>query len=202
MSYTTTRPRGSPPGRPRGRGAGVILVRAREVDLTEVLDACHTFTGVLRPCFVLHSGAQGEVPLGRFLTIIASPVALIPFFKQLVWQLGTSMDMSMAKAAESRGQVPDRSSLSVTSFERKLAQYVAANQRHFAEQSNLSICLDAGRVGQRQVVAGVLVDSSGVGFAYPPQEPRGIEWRLTLRVWFWGVGRLNRPTGSVRSVVV
>ena len=171
------KPEWEPPRRPRGGHAVVLHVTARKARLSEVL---HNFDRYMKDSRASLASSlpelREEAPLARFLSALASSVGFLPLFKQLVWQLGTSIDMVMSRRAEKEGRVAGISARSARSFERELSKYVAANQRHFAEQRDLCICLDGGRIGQKQVVAGVLTDACGTGFVYPPQVQRRGPW--------------------------
>ena len=139
-----------PPRRPRGGHAVVLQVTAGKVRLSEVLQKFDRYMKDLRASLASNfPDLREEVPLARFLSALASSLPFLPLFKQLVWQLGTSIDMVMSTRAEKEGRVAGISERSARSFERELSKYAAANQRHFAEQRDLCICLDGGGASGR-----------------------------------------------------
>jgi hypothetical protein len=92
------------------------------------------------------------------------------FFKQLVWELGLLVDPCLqAMVAQSLDTQNVGDEEGRMAMEMSLTRYVVGGRKGFVLCKNLSLSLDASRVGQKDVFVGVIANSDNHAMAVPPQ---------------------------------
>jgi len=118
----------------------------------------------------VRAAAGGGVPLACVLRGFASAPRLRHLFRQLVVRLGCKCDQVAASEAELLTPPPG-AKMTDSQRETQLARYLRAHRELMKEAAQVSIVMDAGRVGGRGIVHGSLSTPEGHGFLYPPQAP-------------------------------
>lgn len=156
-----------PPTQPRGLGMWDFCVKDGLAD---------------RECFVRVLGgipewkpffagtcAQGPmVQVSKLMIFSAQSLKTHWLFRQLVWALGSELDKVVRSSL--LGAKPDLSMVSeATRIDRDLFRYFTYQVRTFSGQENLSISLDASRVGQKKTYLGIIARPDNRGCVFPPQ---------------------------------
>lgn len=157
----------APPEFPSGECPIVVLVDGMFVDLTAVYRSKEL--GVVEALKLTPSTCRRA--LSSVLLDLAGSAQSAWLFKQIVWWLGTTLEEHWSQnlvdsALETR--LNDRTD---AQRQKALVQYWVATLKAFDQAANVSISLDASRIGQKNTVCGILAMPDNRAVIFPPQAP-------------------------------
>jgi hypothetical protein len=165
----------SPPGLHTGEGDVAITVIDGLADCRQLTHRCPSLATGLTKAFPA-TALGAPLGLDKLMTWMVLEAGMTHIFKQFVWVVGTFLDQVLAEHATAQGRSPgmddDPSRLEV---ERSLTKYMVAGMKAFHKAPMVSISLDASRIGQKQVYAGLLATPDNRCMSIPPQACRACQ---------------------------
>lgn len=154
-----------------GRSLLRFCIRNARVDFRKIVEQSRQINGAIARA--LAGEDLSDAHLADVLIKLASVPCCMWLFRQLVWVAGIIVDQHLAKVTELNGTERQLKNMSPAEVERDLAKYFLAHSRAFFGQTDVSMALDASRVGQKNVVLAVLALENNIAMAVPPQARRG-----------------------------